>query len=111
MQYNLYIERIVKRYKVGLLGWTHRTFASPSCLSENEPEIQKLFDTVLSNSCRFVKFFDDKEMAAHIKDHESKIRSGVMVLIQRDSRAKGKKNGKATQNEVSSEDEDVMDIA
>ena len=112
MQYAQYVQRIVKRYRVGLVGWTHRTFASPSCLSEGESEIQKLFDALLNGSCRFVKLLDDKELAAHIKDHESTIQSGAMVLVQKESRAKGKKKGEARQNQVvNSEEEDAMATA
>jgi len=111
MQYAQYIERVVKPYRVRLVGWTHKTFASPSCLSEGESEIQKLFDALLNDSCRFVKLMDDKELAAHIQDHKSAIQSGTMVLVQKESKAKGKGRGrgKARRNEVvNSEEEDSM---
>ena len=111
MQYVQYIERIVKPYRVGLEGWTHQTFTSPPCLSEGESEIQKLFDAVLTGSCKFVKLSTEEELAAHIKEHESMIRSGARVLVRKESRAKGKggKQGRAKQNEVvDSEEEDAM---
>lgn len=114
MQYTQYIERIVKPYRIGLVGWTHQTFASPSCLSEGESEVQRLFDALLNDSCKFIRFSTDEELEAHIKSHESAIRSGAMILVQKESKAKGKRvrKGKAKQNEVvDSEGEGAMDTA
>ena len=110
MQYSQYIQRIVKVHRVGIVGWTHTTFASPSCLSEGESGIQKLFNAVLDGSCKFIKFSTDEERDAHIREHEAAIKSGAMVLIPKKSKAKGK--GKAKQSEViDDEDGELMDTA
>lgn len=105
MQYSQYIQRVVKPYNVGLVGWTHKTFATPSCLSEGEAGIQKLFDAVIDDTCKFVKFSSDEEREAHIKEHEAAIASGKMVLIPAKAKAKGKK--KAMRDEVIDEEEDM----
>jgi hypothetical protein len=107
MQYAQYVQRVVKVYNVGIIGWTHRTFASPSCLSEGESEIQKLFNAILNDSCKFIKFSTEEERAMHIKEHEDTIRAGQMVLVQK--KAKGK--GKAKQSDVIDEDEETMDMS
>lgn len=108
MQYSQYVQRIVKPYNVGIVGWTHKTFASPSCLSEGEAEIQKLFNAILDGSCKFVKFSTDEERDAHIKEHEAAIKSGAMALVLKKSKGKGK--GKEKQSEVTNdEDRELMD--
>ena len=110
MQYTQYIQRIVKPYNVGLVGWTHKTFASPSCLSEGEAEIQKLFNAVLEGSCKFIKFSTDEEKATHIREHEAAIQSGAINLVQKKSKAKGR--GKRKQGEVAEdEDDELMNTA
>lgn len=104
MQYAKYIQRVVKPYNVGIIGWTHKSFASPSCLSEGEAEIQKLFNAVLDDSCKFVKFSTEEERAAHIKEHEDLIKSGQMALVKKKAKAKAKRS------EVIDEDEVLTDI-
>jgi hypothetical protein len=106
MQYAQYVERIVKPYGVGIVGWTHKTFSSPSCLSEGEAEIQKLFTAVLDGSCKFVKFSTHEERDAHIREHTASIQSGAMVLVVKKSKAKGK--GKRSEV-VDDEDGEAMD--
>lgn len=103
MQYLQYIQRVIKPYNVGLVGWTHKTFVTLSCLSEGEAGIQKLFDAVIDDTCKFVKFSSDKKWEAHIKEHEATIASGKMVLIPAKVKAKGKK--KAMRNEVINEED------
>lgn len=56
MQYSQYVQWIIKPYSVGIVGWTHKTFASPSCLSEGEAEIQKLFNAVIDGFSKFINF-------------------------------------------------------
>jgi hypothetical protein len=107
MQYSQYIQRVVKPHNVGIVGWTHKTFASPSCLSEGEAEIQKLFNAVLNGSCKFIKFSSDEEREAHIAEHETAFLSGRMTLIPKKSRAKGK--GKSKQSKVIEDDNEEMD--
>lgn len=113
MQYSQYIQRIVKPYNVGIVGWTHKTFGSPSCLSEGEAEIQKLFNAVLDGSCKFIRFSTDEEREAHIMEHEASVKSGTMVLVPPKLKGKkGKAKGKAKHSEVvDEEDGEVMDVA
>ena len=109
MRYSQYVKRIVERYNVGIVGWTHRTFGSPSCLSEGEPEIQKLFNAVLDGSCKLIKFSTDEDRKAHIMEHEASIKSGAMVLIP--PKAKKVKKAKARQSKVvDEEDGEAMDV-
>lgn len=103
MQYAKYVQRVVKPYNIGIIGWTHKSFASPSCLSEGEAEIQKLFNAVLNDSCKFIKFSTEEERAAHIKEHEDLIKSGQMALVK-------KAKAKAKRSEVIDEDEVLTDI-
>ncbi|KAJ6463585.1 hypothetical protein DFH09DRAFT_1347256 [Mycena vulgaris] len=99
MQYTNYEEGIVHRYGVKLVGWTFEgPFISPSEMSTSLPALQKLYDALKDDSCRFEKL-SPVQLAERIAVHRADIAAGAVAPRVRQPRSDiGTKRPRPTNN-------------
>ncbi|KAJ7726207.1 hypothetical protein B0H16DRAFT_1735740 [Mycena metata] len=107
MAYVWYEEDIVHKYGVILVGWTYDEPVNPSELSTSLPGLQKLYDAIKNDSCKFVKLTGE-ERVQRIADWKADVAAGRIEQKTRATRAdKGKKRTRATRDDDNEDDADA----
>lgn len=106
MSYIQYVENIVNKYDVKLVGWTHQHFKSPSTLGSGIPELQKLYDALVDGSCGFERLTPVTKKR-HLAEYAELVASGKRPGPQ--PRKKSSKKRKRALGGSESQDEDDED--
>lgn len=92
MNYNNYDTKVVQKYRVKIIGWTHNKLISPFNIHTVD-ELRTLRDALRCGACYWARM-TKAELTRHSKEMEMRESAGEVVVVKRKERSdKGKKKG------------------
>ena len=92
MNYSNYDTKVVQKYRVKIIGWTHNKLISPFNIHTVD-ELRTLRDALRCGACYWARM-TRAELTRHSKEMETRETAGEEVVVKRKERSdKGKKKG------------------
>ena len=92
MNYNNYDTKVVQKYRVKIIGWTHNKLISPFNIHTVD-ELRTLRDALRCGACYWARL-TRAELTKHSEEMEMREAAGEVVVVKRKERSdKGKKKG------------------